>query len=145
MSRKSHFIRHLKATHSTINEQGFLCIKCEKTFFRKEDLDRHGKCGCSRKVFSFRCDKCELSFYRKYHLLRHYNSIHLKTALNCNSCDAMYNQPKHLLRHIKMVHSKLVFSKTKTNNSSSNNYYICPYCKNNYPNEKETFCKHKRT
>ena len=83
---KKHLNRHVCEKHMETNKNShftedissigdIMCDRCEKTFKRRENLERHMKSvHAEKKLFS--CDLCTETFSRKDVLVRHVKCVH---------------------------------------------------------------------
>ena len=86
MMMKKHLNRHVREKHQETNKNSHFtqdvssigdiqCDGCEKTFKRRENLERHMKSvHAEKKLFS--CGLCTKTFSRKDILVRHVKCVH---------------------------------------------------------------------
>ena len=86
------------------------CGMCEKGFKTVQALEEHENLHIQGGVFV--CLKCDTSFFQKDDLLAHIRAIHQHRIgrFKCDTCDKVYRSRKFLLQHQKshMLHKLMV-------------------------------------
>ncbi|XP_032414284.1 telomere zinc finger-associated protein [Xiphophorus hellerii] len=84
-------------------EKPFVCSKCGKSYFRKENLSVHESRGCAR-VSTYICPTCSLSFNTKEELRVHVVSHTGEMPHKCSTCNEQFMYKKNLTMHLMKVH-----------------------------------------
>ena len=78
---------------------GYLCLNCNKTIKHKKNIGTHKKLCKQGQVTPFLvCDVCNEHFKFKSKFEIH-KKIHTRTVFNCRSCDKNFKRSDHLERH----------------------------------------------
>ncbi|XP_023167895.2 zinc finger protein 107-like [Drosophila hydei] len=95
--------------HSAKHQQGstalYYCRKCNKSFSRKDSLDRHNHMSHSDILLMYMCSEkgCGKLFSLKSTLYRHISSH--TGCFKCEECNSSFTRKDNLTRH-KSVHTK---------------------------------------
>lgn len=100
-------------------ERSWQCTKCDKSFFRKEVLNRH-LLTVHREGRDYKCKMCGKEFQYKERLTRHLR-VHIDRRYVCTVCDKRYVQNADLNVHMR----------THTNEKP----FKCPQCDEAFPNK----------
>ncbi|XP_068997672.1 telomere zinc finger-associated protein isoform X1 [Embiotoca jacksoni] len=84
-------------------ERPFGCLKCEKRYFRKENLLIHEIRDCS-KVLSYTCTTCSSTFNAKEELRLHVVSHTGEMPHKCSTCPEQFMYKKNLTIHMMKAH-----------------------------------------
>ena len=76
----------------------FQCLYCQKTFTRKDSLQRH--LLLHTKLHQFTCDKCDKTFTRK-DLFDAHTRHHNAPKFKCDKCDKTFTTKSNLENHMK--------------------------------------------
>ena len=106
-----------------IAEKNVQCYKCDKAFWKLEDLERHNKSKHERALIQ--CMSCDEEFSKNSDLETHLEIEHqVKKTFKCEECD-MYFMLKWRLRKHRSIHqenhSKVPFC------HYFNNSKVCPF------------------
>lgn len=90
-------LRHKKiCTVEKLSNKSFTCDKCNNSFTRKHDLNRH-----ITKHFSYGCDECKKIFDTQNELDFH-KTLHAGNApYKCNKCNKPFRTINYLICHEK--------------------------------------------
>lgn len=88
--------------HSLIHSKmkNYACETCQKTFSRKDMLDRHTKNHPMKQNFT--CNICQKNFSRKNNLERHIQTHLESKSFICNTCQKTFSDKYTLTRHSKV-------------------------------------------
>ncbi|KAM4034846.1 uncharacterized protein ACNLHF_021551 [Anomaloglossus baeobatrachus] len=100
--------REVKHVTAPTNEKLFSCLKCEKCFTRKSNLNSHQKTHTEEKPFS--CLKCGKCFTRKSNLVDHQKYHTGKKPFSCQECGKCFIQKSDLVKHYKIHTGEKPFS-----------------------------------
>lgn len=99
-NRKLRLTTHIKYMHE--GAEPLPCPKCEKTFFRKEDVARHMLSHSGEKPFV--CEICQKGFAVKSSLKMHMNIHRKEPPCSCETCGRAFIRRDCLMRHIRARH-----------------------------------------
>ncbi|XP_068935460.1 telomere zinc finger-associated protein isoform X2 [Petaurus breviceps papuanus] len=86
-------------------EKPFGCLKCGKSYFRKENLLEHQARNClNRSEQVFTCSVCQETFRRRMELRVHMVSHTGEMPYKCSSCSQQFMQKKDLQSHMIKLH-----------------------------------------
>ena len=99
---KSSFHHHEKVCRKGDNFTDFRCSKCDRSFSRKEVLEKHVRRQHS-ETSSFKCEICFKSFLRKPYLEAHVSIQHPEgtTTYTCAICKQVFTDEKLYFDHLK--------------------------------------------
>ena len=93
---KSSFFKHVKSCHSPVlkTETGFKCIKCNKSYARKQNWEKH---SCKE----IKCSRCGKGFSTKRELERKHARVcpGTPTQFPCKYCNRNFGYLKNLENH----------------------------------------------
>ena len=91
-------------------QKPFVCSDCDKSFLRKNDLDRHSVVHTGEKPFV--CNHCSKSYSQSTGLLRHMQKHYdddgelkddeLKERLHCEECGKVFTRKSSLVAHMEL-------------------------------------------
>jgi KRAB domain-containing zinc finger protein len=109
---------HLKARHTSSNNDNLRCLVCHKVFARSDTLKKHMSIHTGEK--RFQCHVCERYFRRSSNRSKHYRNVHCKNAAftdaktlagnmelgpyKCNHCGRGFSDLLAMSQHKKSVH-----------------------------------------
>ncbi|KAG8237700.1 hypothetical protein J437_LFUL016870, partial [Ladona fulva] len=102
LTSNSSLFTHMKI-HS--GDRRFSCEKCQKTFMRKECLQKHMSSHGDYRPF--KCDKCPKAFKLKYHLEQHGISHTGKRRYPCPHCEDSFRTRWQFKSHQKKHEGKV--------------------------------------
>ncbi|XP_050297461.1 zinc finger protein 12 isoform X2 [Anthonomus grandis grandis] len=105
-NRKLRLTTHIKYMHEGAEPLKCPHEGCEKTFFRKEDVNRHVLIHSNKKPFQ--CDVCQKSFAIKSSLKMHSNIHRKEQPVSCEVCCRAFIRKDCLIRHMRTRHRDLV-------------------------------------
>ena len=76
----------------------FQCLYCQKTFTRKDSLQRH--LLLHTQLQQFACDRCDKTFTRK-DLFDAHTRLHNTPKFKCDKCDKTFTRKSNLENHMK--------------------------------------------
>ena len=111
---------HRKSSNLKKDADGrlFECKICNKSFRRKDDLERHVRIHSDHRPFV--CEVCKSSFKRADHLKKHMLVHSWKRPFSCLLCTRDFVQKSHLNRHISTCNGFSHVNSTETNEAATN-------------------------
>ena len=85
-------------THS-LQQQGFQCRFCEKSYSRQHDLRQHENSHTLEKFFT--CDVCNKNFFKLQNFKKHMKIHSGQKDFVCSLCNKGFMTKYHLDRHSK--------------------------------------------
>ncbi|XP_029994246.1 telomere zinc finger-associated protein isoform X2 [Sphaeramia orbicularis] len=85
-------------------EKPFVCLKCGKRYFRKENLLEHESKNCARVQQTYTCQTCSATFTGKEELRVHMISHTGDMPHKCSSCSEQFIYKKNLTLHMMKIH-----------------------------------------
>ena len=104
--------RHVQSIHEV--KLRFKCDRCEKKFTTNAYLQDHVLIYHTNRKRSYFCNSCEKSFFRKYDLNLHEDTVHKGIKrFKCEMCSQCFAQKGVLDRHVQSLHDTMIqnFSK----------------------------------
>lgn len=103
-----------------VKQDIFACVKCGKTYKRKDTLQRHLTYECKintdRIKGSFGCDKCGRFYIRKDSLQRHLTyECGKEPQFQCPFCPQKCKRKTHQVRHVYRRHKDQIGLFTENN------------------------------
>jgi hypothetical protein len=108
-------------TTTTDVDKKLECNFCEKTFRRRDHLNKHVR-GVHTTERNFVCPVCSKKYTSDGTLKQHVSNSHSQKLQQCNYCDKAFARKDHLMKHIQGVH----FKERK---------YICQHCSKGYTSQ----------
>ncbi|KAG5881749.1 hypothetical protein JTB14_029077 [Gonioctena quinquepunctata] len=99
-NRRLRLTTHIKFMHE--GAEPLPCSHCDKTFFRKEDVQRHMLCHSGERPFI--CDVCQKGFSAKSSLKIHKLTHRKESPCSCETCGRAFIRKDCLMRHIRARH-----------------------------------------
>ncbi|XP_072388123.1 uncharacterized protein [Diabrotica undecimpunctata] len=99
-NRNLRLTTHIKFMHE--GAEPLPCSKCDKTFFRKEDVARHMLSHSGERPFL--CEVCNKGFAVKSSLKIHMNIHRKEQPCSCETCGRAFIRRDCLMRHIRARH-----------------------------------------
>lgn len=102
-TNSSNMKRHFKVKH--VQTPKFSCSECAKTYFRKNQLNKHLKSVHAIGDFKYFCIDCAKGFFNRQAHSKHLKS-HLKKEdlRQCENCELSFKNWSDLVRHRREAH-----------------------------------------
>lgn len=101
-TKRCHLVRHVNNVH---NRGKFPCDQCDLVSVSEGALAQHKIAKHTEFTKDFHCLKCERSFRYKRELDRHEEYTHKKDPVSCEICGKEIENPLKLKTHIQSMHS----------------------------------------
>ncbi|XP_078606920.1 uncharacterized protein LOC144879392 [Branchiostoma floridae x Branchiostoma japonicum] len=100
--------KHIKAVHLNLRDEACPYKGCNKAFVDQNALRSHVATIHDPSLRPFKCDKCDRSFYRKkqldWHIFSHDKDL---SPHQCDSCGKKFVCARTLREHINAIHKKI--------------------------------------
>ena len=83
--------------------RNYECDKCESSFQRLSNLNRHLK--SKHEGVKFPCNQCDYQATYQVNLKHHIQAMHEGIKLSCNQCNSQFTFESALNKHVRFVHS----------------------------------------
>lgn len=100
---------HPPDQNANVTQKLLTCKKpgCEKTYFRKWDLNIHER---NHPEIKFECNQCSEVFFEKEHLTVHEVNVHTRKEFSCEFCEESFVTKTGLIKHRELHTGEKSFS-----------------------------------
>ena len=106
--------------YSQINgERRLKCDLCEKTFKRRDHLNKHVRSIIHTTERNFECEFCFKKYSSEAKLKQHVQNSHSLKMHQCEFCEKAFARRDHLTKHVQGVHLK-------------ERKFVCQHCNKSY-------------
>ena len=116
-------VHHAERIH--LKKRSYICKKCDKNFFFKNDLKKHFN-AVHEGLRRFQCESCGFPCVSKQSLEKHRKNKHQKISLNCNYCAYSETSSKRFYNHYNTMHA------AKNNEETQHFHVKCTLCHRNF-------------
>ena len=98
----------ISINNETNRKKEFSCLKCDKIFASKRNLDLHIERDHNQVVNTIKCHQCDKVYTNKANQERHMRATHNSIVFKCDveDCDKSFKYKAGLSDHIKAQHEK---------------------------------------
>lgn len=147
---KKGILLHMRKAHKVNSDSPFVCVKCNKVFRRRDNMDRHNESyhpalGDAEEVhrilgdaeiringdLTYRCAVCNRNIANADRFIAHYRGHSAQYKFKCDLCDKQTRTQHQLNTHIKNIHLNI-------------RNYRCDFCEKSFYT-KQACEEHRRT
>lgn len=122
-SMKKRILHHMRKAHNITSDSPFVCVKCNKVFRRRDNLDRHNESyhptlndqeeankilsGAEIKIngeIAYHCEVCKRNISNPNRFISHYRGHYSENKFTCDLCGKQAKTQHQLNTHIKNIH-----------------------------------------
>lgn len=137
-SMKKRVLYHMRKVHSITSDSPFVCVKCNKVFRRRDNLDRHNESYHPALTdekeanhilqtaeiringeIAYHCQTCNRNISNPNRFISHYRGHYSESKFTCDLCGKQAKTQHQLNTHIKNIHLNI-------------RNYICDICNKSF-------------